>query len=246
MMKIPRIFVGTMYAGEEEFEESRYLVGKQQEVLVDHFFIKNLPEYEAHGELWKTWESAKNDYDLFIKVDADTLIDDPRMFEKIYTHFKSEPRLTGMQIPLFDYFTNGLIAGLNCFSPVVKFRNANSRLHADHADTNHDITMKGDKVSHLAPAGRHCAYPNKRQAFHYGLHRMKKNQVETMRNVFNAWQSLGGEGRLFALYGAECAITQRVDHDYNTESFETAFRSDMQNPHDYSRIESMIKRLGAF
>jgi hypothetical protein len=240
----PRIFVGTMYSGESEYHESREKILNQSDVSVEHHVIQGLREFEAHNELWSAWNSRKDRFDLFIKVDADTIIDDTRMFSKIYSEFRNNPRLTGMQIPLHDYFTNDLIFGLNCFSPRVVFVPASSRLHADHADRGHDQVMKGNSVLHLTPAGRHCADPTMQQSFHYGLHRMKKNQTETIRKVCNAWRSLGGDGRLFALYGAECAITQGVDHDYSAASFETAYRNASQNPHDEVRIESVIKRLG--
>lgn len=243
-MKAPRIFVGTMYSEESEFIESSDKISAQKGVVVEHHIIKGMREFEAHNELWSAWGSRKQDFDLFIKVDADTIIDDDLMFSKIFSEFNKNPRLTGMQIPLHDYFTDDLIAGLNCFSPKVVFVPASSKLHADHADRNHDQVMKGQSVSHLTPAGRHCASPSPVQSFHYGLHRMKKNQAETIRKVCNTWQRLGGDGRLFALYGAECAMTQGVDHDYSAASFETAFRNAIQNPYDEARIESVIKRLG--
>ena len=237
----PRIFVGTMECGEEEFEESKSLIMNQSDVEIEHFIIQNMHEYEAHNLLWSTWMEARGDFNLFIKVDADTLVDDPRMFLRIWSEFERNHRLTGMQIPIKDYFTDSLIAGLNCFSPTVVFRQADNRLYADHADTNHDITMKGDSVLHLTPAGRHCAYPNKKQAFHYGLHRMKKGQVKTIRNVLDAWNRIGGDGRLIALHGAATALRKKVDHDYNTSSFEDEFNCIVDSYGSESLIEEMLK-----
>lgn len=245
-MRTPRIFVGTMHSAESEFEECKQKIAQQSCVEVHHCILENLPEYEAHNKLWESWNSVKSDFDLFIKVDADTLIDDSLMFSKIWLEFEKTPRLTGMQIKLHDYFTDGLISGLNCFSPRVVFKPATSRLHADHADTNHDIVFKGKEVIHLTPAGRHCAYPGQKQSFHYGLHRMKKGQVDTIRNVLDAWKRIGGDGRLFALHGAAVALRKNIEHDYGSLSFEQEFDILLEtscNQESIDRMLSVIERV---
>jgi hypothetical protein len=61
---------------------------------------------------------------------------------------------------------------------------------------------------------------------------MKKGQRETIRKVVNSWKQKGGEGRLFAMHGAAAALSHPIDHDYNTESFESEF----------NRIESIFDR----
>lgn len=220
----PRIFVGTMFCGESEFSECKRLISLQENVDVKHFLIENMPEYEAHNLLWTTWNNEKSLFDVFIKVDADTLIDDPNMFAKIADEFAQNKRLTGMQIPLHDYFMNGPVFGLNCFSPKVVFTPAPSKLYADRADSGHDITYKHEKVAHLAPAGRHCAYPSDIQSFHFGLHRMKKGQIENIAKVYYAWEQYKDRARLFALHGAMTAASCS-GHDYSNQSFFDAFNS---------------------
>lgn len=244
-----KIFVGTMHSGEEEFEESRKKILSQQNVDIVHFIIDSLPEYEAHNALWNAWNDCKQSFDLFIKVDADTLIDNPNKFEQIGSEFSKNDRLTGMQIPLHDYFTDDLILGLNCFSPKVVFTPAKSRLHADHADSGHDIVYRNEQVSHLVPAGRHCAYPNDRQSFHYGLHRMKKNQKDNVVKVYRAWKTSGGNGRLLALYGARAAALSNPEHDYNSSGFDASFSKLMNDgifdSRNLSDLESFMRMLGA-
>jgi hypothetical protein len=241
-----------MHSGEAEFEEARQCVLRQQDVEVFHFIIDGLPEYEAHNALWKTWNDCKKNFDIFIKVDADTIIDDPKKFSQIADEFNQNSRLTGMQIPLHDYFTDGPILGLNCFSPSVIFTPASSRLHADHADKGgHDIVYRNEKVAHLAPAGRHCAYPNDYQAFHFGLHRMKKNQRDTMRKVYQAWKASGGRARLLALYGAAAAISGfSGDHDYDADSFKAAYNRveeyGLENEDNLRSVQSLMRALGEF
>jgi hypothetical protein len=233
-----------MYCGEAEYEECKRLVSAQEDVAVEQFCLENLPEYEAHNALWTAWNDRKQQFDLFIKIDADTLIDDPKMFSRIYKEFAQNPRLTGMQVPLHDYFMDGPVFGLNCFSPKVVFTPAPSKLYADRADSGHDITYKHEKVAHLTPAGRHCAYPTDRQAFHFGLHRMKKNQLENIAKVYHAWKKHGGHGRLLALRGAMAALAMRPGHDYADATFNNAFEtfSAHENLHE---VEAFAKSIGA-
>jgi hypothetical protein len=245
-----KIFVGTMHSEEAEYEESKKCVFNQQGVEIFHFIVDKLPEYEAHNALWNAWNDAKKSYDIFIKVDADTIIEDPNKFHAIAQEFEKNERLTGMQIPLHDYFMNGPVLGLNCFSNKVVFTPAKSRLHADHADSGHDIVYRNEAVAHLAPAGKHCAYPSDRQAFHYGLHRMKKNQRETIIKVYRAWKELGGNARLIALYGARAAVTNpSVDHDYNAGGFGQVYSNIMSeglfDNKQLNDLESFMRMLGA-
>lgn len=245
-----KIFVGTMHSQEAEFEESRKSIFNQKDVEIFHFIVDSLPEYEAHNALWNAWNDAKKSYDIFIKVDADTIVNDPLKFFAISEEFKKNERLTGIQIPLHDYFMNGPVLGLNCFSNKVVFTPAKSRLHADHADSGHDVVYRNEAVAHLAPAGKHCAYPTDRQAFHYGLHRMKKNQRDTIIKVYRAWKELGGTGRLLALYGARAAATNTsIDHDYEAGSFAQVFNQIMSDGlfdnRQLNDLESFMRMLGA-
>lgn len=245
-VKFPRIFVGTMFCGEAEYDECKKLISLQEDVEVKQVCIENMPEYEAHNFLWATWNEEKPQFDLFIKVDADTLIDDAKMFSKIYNEFAKNNRLTSMQIPLHDYFMDGPVFGLNCFSPKVVFTPAPSKLYADRADSGHDVTYKHDKVLHLTPAGRHCASPTDTQAFHFGLHRMKKGQIENIAKVYSAWKKHGDRARLLALHGAMIA-SNNLGHDYSDQSFVDAFNStvsEIETPQKFAELVKFVKFLG--
>lgn len=203
MIALPRIFVGTLYAGEAEFEESQNAIANQERVQIYHHVIKDLPEYEAHNRLWSAWNARKYDFDLFVKVDADTILNRATALAEIYALFEGD--VTGVQIPLWDYFTDDLINGLNAFSPAVVFKPSKSRLFADHADRGHKTVLKGDRVAHLAPIGFHAKYPNPKQAFAYGYRRALKGQTDVLHKLRAAYLSKRGEGRAWALYGASCA-----------------------------------------
>jgi hypothetical protein len=220
---LPHIFVGTLACGEAEFEECCRAIRNQQGVSVTHHVIADQPEFEAHNMLWDAWGEAKPQHDLMVKVDADTVLSRPTALAEIHALF-SDPAVTGVQILLHDYFTDRLIAGLNAFSPVVKFRHASNRLFADHADSNHNVVLKGESVVHLAPIGWHCTQPHPRQAFHYGLHRALKKQLEVISRCAAVWLDQRDQPRSWALTGAIAAGWRLRSHfDYGNKRFEASF-----------------------
>ena len=52
------------------------IINTQKDVDVHHEIISGLPEHEAHIKLWQTWNRAKSKHDLFVKIDADTVLND--------------------------------------------------------------------------------------------------------------------------------------------------------------------------
>ena len=195
----------------------------QQDVEVTHHAISNQPEFHAHNQLWNAWGRAKAGYDLFVKIDGDTVLLRPTALAEIFALF-ANPSVTGAQILLHDYFTDRLIAGLNAFSPVVTFRQSSRRLFADHADGNHNVVLKGEAVKHLAPIGWHCTHPHPRQAFHFGLHRALKKQREVIRLCAMVWFEKRDTPRSWALTGAMAAGWRlRSSYDYGKKRFEETF-----------------------
>lgn len=235
-MVIPRIFVGTMACGEAEFEACCAAIAQQRDVRITHHVIKDKAEYEAHNALWAAWAVAKPNHDLFVKVDADTILNRETALAEIAGLFQT-PNVTGAQILLHDYFTDRPISGLNAFSRDVVFKPARTRLFADHADTGHKVVLKGDPVAHLAPIGWHGRNPHPKQAFHYGFHRKLKGQMDTLRRVAELWGNHHDSAREWALAGAASA---RWWHraDYGAGAFSRAF-SRMAD--DRLRAETVVR-----
>lgn len=183
-----KIFVGTMYCGENDYAKCVDAIKSQRLVAVEQVTVSNLPEHDAHNALWKEWRSRQNNYDLFVKVDADTVLKNDMILHTIASLFLANSRLTGVQAPLHDFFTDSHINGLNCFSPKVIFRDTTDPLYCDRVDTGHDIAYREhDLPVELIPAGYHCSYASNVQAFHFGVHRALKNQRDTLVRVKNAW-----------------------------------------------------------
>jgi len=222
-----KIFVGTMHSQEGEFDACCKRIKEQFGVEVTHFIVTGLNEKDAHNALWDEWNKQKYSHDLFVKVDADTILAGHDTLCNIAEQFTINPRLTGMQMPLYDYMTDDLINGLNAFSPAVIFSVSKDNLRCDrNVDTNHDVVIYGDTVpAHLIPAGHHCMSSTDQQAFHYGIHRALKNQRDIINKVRTAWHKHHDRARTLALLGAEMSrqffTNQRFN--YNDPEFIAAF-----------------------
>lgn len=207
MSELPRVFVGTMYCGEGDYLECHRALAKQTGVTITHRLISDLPEKEAHNTLWATWRTVKHEHDMFVKLDADTVLAHDEVLLEFWRMMQANARITGIQAPLHDYFTDGNINGLNCFSPRVTFRDTADELFCDRqVDVDHDIVVKADGVSTgLRPAGLHCHHATERQAFHFGIHRALKKQFHVIDQVRLAQRAHGDDLRAWALIGAGVA-----------------------------------------
>ncbi len=245
MSDFPKVFVGTLYSGEAEYDLACEAISSQRNVLVKHQVITGLSEIQAHNALWSSWESVKLDFDYFIKVDADTILVDDLAISRIVDVFRSNQRVTGIQIFLKDYFTDSLIAGLNCFTPKVIFKQATNRLMPDRVDSNHDIVLTPAEVDFLAPIGWHCLNPHDKQAFHYGLHRKLKKQNEVLQLLAKKWLSDGGQddARGWALSGAMSASFWTKKCDYQDSSFKKIFEKKKRSLSRLPRVHEFAYQL---
>jgi hypothetical protein len=243
--KEPRIFVGTMFSGEAEFELCCQAIAKQQDVKVTHHVIRNMPEMEAHNKLWEAWNDVKSEYDLFAKIDADTILINDHSLKDVWELFSQDARVTGAQILLHDFFTDKLLAGLNFFSPKVEFNCSTNRLLPDRVDKNHDIILRGDEVAHLSPIGWHCKVPNSKQAFHFGLHRALKRQDDVIESLSRAWLIYRDDARAWAISGVLAAnFWMRKNFDYDNKSFNLAFEKWNKYPDRLNKVMIFAKRFG--
>ena len=165
-----RILVGTLYAGENEFNECVESITRQKNVTFEHVIFKNLGNKEASDTLFKTFMERSNEFGLFIKVDADTVLLDDQLFSKISQKFRENDWLDLLEIRLHDFFSNQLIWGLNSYRSTVRWKPAQENLFIDDFPP----VPKNRRIGsweNVEPAGIHCKNPLPLQAFHYGVHK---------------------------------------------------------------------------
>lgn len=238
-----RVFVGTLECGEAEFELCRQRIACQEGVVVEHVVFSNLPELEAHQRLFETWNLRRQEFDLFVKVDADTVLVDERALFRLWELFTTDPEVTAVQAGLHDYFTDDMIAGLNCFSPEVSFSRPTHQVYCDRMEEiGHRRTLKPDDTLALYPIAHHCLFPHPRQAFHYGYRRWLKGQTEVIAKAADAFERLDGQdpgddgtaergreqegdGRFWALAGACAAFWEPLEEaSYDSTAFSALWR----------------------
>jgi hypothetical protein len=164
---------------------------------------------------------------MFVKVDADTVINDDVLYE-FSLIMKANPRVTGMQASLMDFFTLKFINGLNCFGPSVEFLDTVSELYCDrNVDVGHDLVIKADLLPEaLRPAGYHCFFSSDKQAFHFGVHRALKNQHNILKDVYAANQTTFDVRRKLVLMGAKVsALFKNGGFNYDDELFKEQFEN---------------------
>ena len=216
-----RFLILTLHNGENEFESCLRSVASQSHADCEQRVFENLPKAEAHTLVYETIMSASDEYDLFLKLDADMVLADENVLERIGGFFQRVEDLDHLVLGVTDWFTNDDIIGVHTFSNRARWLPNPSGLFTDP-----DPVIPGRKVMIFRPrpvAVRHGFNPTSFHAFYFGVHRaMKACQIYVDRSKKQPyaaridWQTLGrvwrhykssGDRRLgLAIFGADLVI----------------------------------------
>ncbi len=227
--KSMRVLVGTLYSGENEYEDCLAAIQKQADVKFEHIVIKNKPELEAHRLLFTYFLERSAEFELLVKVDADTVLCSPNLFKNIIARFEADPCLEVLSIGLHDFFTDELINGLQTYRNSVRWNLGRDTVFPDIPLL--DPHRYFYDVSEMAPAGEHCPNPSPLQAFHYGVHRglksiQKIHSTTHWAHMLKDWQQFldRKDKRLgLAVLGAElvyAGVFNRADQNYTNLNLE--------------------------
>jgi hypothetical protein len=249
-----RVLVGTLYSGENEFDECVAAIQRQTFKDFDHIIIRDLPKREAHRKLFTHFLDRKDTYGLLIKVDADTVIISDTLFEGIVEKFNRNDWLHCMNIAVLGFFTGlPIAAGIQIYRNTVRWDFEKETLFTD---TPEDLAGRYlyDQTD-LAPAAYHNKNPSPLQAFHYGVHRGLKSIARTqsvshwkyLREVYGNFKRTGDVRIGLAVLGAELVYAgklRKVDADYTNPGMKNMLRKyESMNSRE---IELEIRRLRAF
>jgi hypothetical protein len=165
----PRALVLSMYSGEQEFKSCHEALSGQLFTSFAHLVIEDLPNRQAHAELYRSIMAERANYDLFIKLDADMVLTGRDALSRIVACFEQVPDLDHLVFGVADWFTGADIIGLHAFSNRVSWETHDERLFVDP-----DPHFPGRKlvVSHpRPPLVAHSPDPSPFQAFQFGVHR---------------------------------------------------------------------------
>ena len=224
--------VVTLASGEAEFDECISAINQQVDCKIDHVIYKNLSEIDAHNALLETFEKEKCNYDLFVKVDADTIIDYDSAFKIVYSKIKNTSAAAA-QLYLYDYFTCKNINGLNFFNPQLnQYLKTEDKLFCDRSIRHLSHHLYSDSFTNesIIPVGRHCAYPNDKQSFHYGFHRGLKKRHDEHQLTLASFNLHKDRSRAIACGGFEFSKKfSNFSHDYSSEQFNEIFLHFLSN-----------------
>jgi len=175
-----RILVGVLYSGESQFNH-------QSHQDWEHFVIKHLPNREAHQTLYQTFNNRAEDFDLFVKIDADMEVCRADFFESLISYFVEHPQIDHISMKVDDFYTAKLIWGLNAYRSSIQF-GENDQVYTDKAVEipDHKRSLLKRHAA-LVPAAKHAYNPTDYQAFYFGCHKavkvMARQSRSHMRNI---------------------------------------------------------------
>ena len=167
-----RVLVGTLYTGENEFEQSKRSLQRQTHGNWEQVVFKHLSNKEAHDRLYRTFMDHADDFDLFVKLDADMVFRSEKSLQTLVGLFESQPELDHALLAVRDWASDTLIMGLHAYSHRAVWTPSGEKLFVDHSPS-----VPGKRLSTEgppAPLVDHSPDPSPFQAFRFGVHRALK------------------------------------------------------------------------
>jgi len=249
-----KIYVGTLYSGENEFDECVAAIQSQTYKNFDHFVFKNLPNKEAHVTLFKSFLSRAEEYDILVKVDADTVLSYDTLFEKVVHKMQQNNWLDVFSIAVHDFFCGQMLnAGFAVYRNTVRWNFEKETMFVDIPEVAQNRYFFDDKE--LAPAAIHCKNPSPYHAFHYGVHRGFKSiqQIHStthwalMEKTWGNFQKTRDPRIGLAVLGRELVYAgqlKKSDVDYTNPRMATILEKYLA--YDSAGLEREIRRLRFF
>ena len=251
-----RILVGIMYTMENELEECLDAIDGQSYRNFDRFIVEGLPFQLAHETLYGTFMEQAREFDLFIKVDADMVIENLHLFSGIVSRFRENDWMDELSIPVHDFFSEQLIPAMHTYRNSVIWQKHDDELFSDKSQVPRHRQMLD--TGELAPAAIHCKNPSAFQSFHYGFYRALKitqpnltlnrgKSKEQWDNIERTWRNFQKrkDVRLgFAVLGAELMLQgeYEIGHlNYNDPLALEVFGK--YESYDAGQIEAEIRDL---
>jgi hypothetical protein len=221
-----RLLVGTLYSAENEFAACCDSIRAQTHDNFEHVVIRDLPKREAHHALYGLFMSKADEYDLLVKIDADMVLVQRDFFRKVVARFTADRELDLLLVAVHDYFTDGLVTGVNIFRNTVRWNLGEEDLFTDRIHVEGTVRKAEKDLHDLAPAAWHCPDSGEFQAFHYGFHRGMKavrggKRWSILRAVLDHYRRNPEPRLALALLGADAALQPRfsVQHiSYNDQT----------------------------
>lgn len=213
----------TLFSGENELSDCEAALKSQTHTRWEHKIFRHLGNVEAHQTLYHCIMDAANEFDLFVKLDADMVFTRRESLADLVAEFEANQNMDHAVFAVHDWATDRPTMGLHAFSNRVNWPANDESLFVDPRPQ-----IPGERRLYWetpAPIATHMHDPTAEQAWLFGYHRalkivqrgrLRKNieQAETqwavLENVWEAYKSAGDPRRAAVLLGAEAAFTSRA------------------------------------
>ena len=180
-----KVLVLILNSGEKELQESIDKLQHQTYKNWEKIVFSNLSNKVAHDTLYNYIMNHHDEYDLFVKLDADMVMTNDCVLENIVNYFEKNPNIDQGNFAVYDKMSNQNIMGLLVFTGKARWERNDEDLFVDYTPV-----IPGRRLliwGRPSPVATHCLNPHLFQAFHYGVHR-------AMKAIQKKWQNGGGLG----------------------------------------------------
>ncbi|MBA1277432.1 hypothetical protein [Stutzerimonas stutzeri] len=270
-MKSIQVKIITLYCGENEFDKCVNMASCQRcTFFFEQVFIKNKANAEAHNELYKIVMAQADDFDYFVKLDADMVFKSENSLQKLIT-MAVESGGDIFSIPVHDYMTDSMIWGLNIYRSGVKWLLGTDDLFTDQQRLDGAYVAAKKNLLESESLVSHAENPSDFQAFVFGVHRAAKvvqveadkfllghawGQLDTLFKVVDAYKKSGDKKRALAIIGAYFTLNKlnknvglNRKEDFVGEFDAVSFESDLDKSLRYfghKKIIVLFKSVGIF
>ena len=184
-----KILVGIMHSKEPQVEDCIKSVNNQKyNDHYDYFVISGLTKREAHDKLYSQFMNKQDEFDIFIKLDGDMVIERSDFFIFIEEKFKRYINLDWIRLEVFDYFLQENMSGLNIYSNTVRWNTNSNNFFTDRTMIKNSVR----KDIGIVPSEKwitHCKDASLYQAFNFGFHRaIKAFQFNSNKKIYSTLQ----------------------------------------------------------
>lgn len=252
--RILKIFIGTLYSGENEFESSLKSIKNQSYPIHKHLIIKNKPNIEAHNTLYESF--LQSDSDILIKIDADMVLTENIFFERIVNLVIWSKNIAIFQIAIHDYFSGRAIQGINVYTKLFNWdSNVTDPIFTDRSKLKSD--QKFPIWAGFTNSVIHSPNPSNFQSFHFGVHRALKfresiqrndyiNAVEQLEYLFGTYHHYNyrkSENLKYACCGAFLTLNGAFSTDqldYTNNELSNCFEESIYNKYSSDKVDELL------
>lgn len=247
-----RVLIGILYSGENEYQESISALKSQLFKNSEYFAIENLPNKLAHDTLYRDFMSRAQDFDYFLKLDADMVFANQNVLAEMVQSMQNE-NLAHLFAWVDDCPSGIKIPGIQMFKSDTKWLGSNEQLNVDYPPQINGLS----KVFFDKNWINHMPNPDEYQLFRYGVHKALKSIQPDRTNknlkkgilhltILNgiARKAKQNEKLWFSLIGATLVYQKAFDSiEYNGEQAKKYFDTLKSKPHKFEALKRMANEF---